>query len=507
MLRHHYSVVRQRLARFVCASACVFAISGFALTALADGPDVKLSILIQEGDPMPNGDGTVGIVNDISINNNGDWIADVNVVGGTTARAIIKNGQVWLANGDPIDPDDTVSSVANLLKALNNNGDVVFRPSLTNNNSGVYLNLNLLLLHSENSTAPQFSEDTPYIGFFRGRPTDDGTVFAIVTVNDSETPGTVNRAIVVLTKDPKTGDVTEDALMWQHAPAFGTEEGVTFNQVNSNAENFSVSNNGDVIYSVPFLGSPTETNGGIYINDVLVARKGDASPIKGSEYSNIGASAVRVDVNDNGDYIFLCQLTNQPTATNMGIFRNNMFTDGPDELAVQRGDPVPGIPDETIESFGTGVQPHVTNNGDVVWYARFTGDTATNQGIFVNDQLIIQKGVTTVDGNLLTTVAGTVAASNGLTQGMVVSDDGRYVLIRAQFANGNRAAVLAELVQDECIPADLNCDGVVDGADLLILLSEWGPCKDPMNCPADLNGDQVVDGADLLILLASWGEY
>jgi hypothetical protein len=54
-------------------------------------------------------------------------------------------------------------------------------------------------------------------------------------------------------------------------------------------------------------------------------------------------------------------------------------------------------------------------------------------------------------------------------------------------------------------PGDINCDGVVDGADLLLLLSAWGECTDPDDCPADLDGDGVVDGADLLILLANWG--
>jgi hypothetical protein len=58
---------------------------------------------------------------------------------------------------------------------------------------------------------------------------------------------------------------------------------------------------------------------------------------------------------------------------------------------------------------------------------------------------------------------------------------------------------------DPADPAGLNCDGVVDGADLLILLGNWGTCADPDDCPADLNGDGVVDGADLLILLSNWG--
>jgi len=48
-------------------------------------------------------------------------------------------------------------------------------------------------------------------------------------------------------------------------------------------------------------------------------------------------------------------------------------------------------------------------------------------------------------------------------------------------------------------PADLNGDGVVDGADLGILLSNWGTPG-----PGDLDGNGVVDGADLGALLKAW---
>lgn len=49
-------------------------------------------------------------------------------------------------------------------------------------------------------------------------------------------------------------------------------------------------------------------------------------------------------------------------------------------------------------------------------------------------------------------------------------------------------------------PADLNCSGLVDGADLSELLSQWGSAG-----RADLNGSGNVDGADLSALLAAWG--
>jgi outer membrane protein assembly factor BamB len=52
---------------------------------------------------------------------------------------------------------------------------------------------------------------------------------------------------------------------------------------------------------------------------------------------------------------------------------------------------------------------------------------------------------------------------------------------------------------------DLNGDGVVNGADLGMLLFAWGACDPKSPCPADLNGDGVVNGVDLAVLLFNWG--
>jgi len=51
---------------------------------------------------------------------------------------------------------------------------------------------------------------------------------------------------------------------------------------------------------------------------------------------------------------------------------------------------------------------------------------------------------------------------------------------------------------------DLNGDGVVNGADLGLLLIAWVSCTAP-DCPEDLDGSGSVDGADLAHLLESWG--
>ena len=54
----------------------------------------------------------------------------------------------------------------------------------------------------------------------------------------------------------------------------------------------------------------------------------------------------------------------------------------------------------------------------------------------------------------------------------------------------------------DCV-GDLNVDGVVNGADLGLMLSSWGPCG--ANCPYDLNADGQINGADLGLVLSAWG--
>jgi hypothetical protein len=53
-------------------------------------------------------------------------------------------------------------------------------------------------------------------------------------------------------------------------------------------------------------------------------------------------------------------------------------------------------------------------------------------------------------------------------------------------------------------PPDNNQDGEVNGADLGLLLSLWGPVG--VLPAADINGDGFIDGADLGLLLSAWGE-
>jgi len=95
------------------------------------------------------------------------------------------------------------------------------------------------------------------------------------------------------------------------------------------------------------------------------------------------------------------------------------------------------------------------------------------------------------DGQAGTSFGDSVAISNGTA------------IVGAPLAQNNSAVQTgAAYLFDAPVatnPADLNGDGVVNGADLAILLTQWGT-----NGPADINNDGVVNGADLAILLTNW---
>ena len=81
------------------------------------------------------------------------------------------------------------------------------------------------------------------------------------------------------------------------------------------------------------------------------------------------------------------------------------------------------------------------------------------------------------------------------------NDDG--IEIRAS-ENGNailRPRLEVVFAAAPGIREDLNGDGRVDGADLSILLSEWGT----PSAVADIDADGFVNGADLAMLLSAWG--
>jgi len=77
---------------------------------------------------------------------------------------------------------------------------------------------------------------------------------------------------------------------------------------------------------------------------------------------------------------------------------------------------------------------------------------------------------------------------------------------RVLFEGANITGDVSDTATVETGPcaADLNDNGQVDFADILVIIGAWGPC--PVDCcPEDLNGNGQVDFADILVVIAQWG--
>jgi predicted outer membrane repeat protein len=95
-----------------------------------------------------------------------------------------------------------------------------------------------------------------------------------------------------------------------------------------------------------------------------------------------------------------------------------------------------------------------------------------------------------------------------LASGAQTDCNGNGIIDQCDLASGVSRDNNGNGVPDECDPitcvgADLFRDFSVNGADLGILLSQWGP--DTTLTVADINNDGFVDGADLGFLLSFWG--
>lgn len=108
----------------------------------------------------------------------------------------------------------------------------------------------------------------------------------------------------------------------------------------------------------------------------------------------------------------------------------------------------------------------------------------------------LQGGIGAVPGTLhfAFSAAGKPAGTYSKTVTITVSDEDIPGASSSQLT-----LTLSVTLAAPSNPADLDGNGTVDGADLAILLGQWGGAG-----TADIDGSGVVDGADLAILLGAW---
>lgn len=368
-----------------------------------------------EGDVIA-GVGAITFIDNLAVNDSGDWRveadtdhvdtdADSVLIGGGQALILREGQSLALPAGASLDSFDAVT--------LNNVGRSGWNFFLdgttgTSDDSGLYLDDNLILQEGFLSTSPSFSAGTPYIGFFETKINDGNQILVVASVDDPLISSTVDRALVILEVDASGTLLGETVLAKEGDLLAGQVEFVE--DFGTGPHNFAFNNASNVLFFANLTGVTT-TDGAIYLDTALLAQEASPSPVAGRNWETLSSAVM--DLNDAGDYVFRGNLDGD-TADDEVIVSNGA-------VVAREGESPADIAPFRLTGFGTGPLL-IDADGDVLWYGDWDDpDTTRDTGLFLNDQLIVQEGVTAINGMTLATLAGVQDAFS-------FSDNGDWIL-------------------------------------------------------------------------------
>jgi hypothetical protein len=426
------------------AAACVgvMASMSFAQT---------ITSLVKRGQAVP-GVGNVTTIDDIAVNNDGSWLVNADTDAVTTEDWVwIRDGALYMREDESLaDPEGTrVSSSGNM--QLSNSGNIAWNLFLrgnvtTSTDSGIFFNKNIVVQEGKFSSAPEFSPNTPYIGFFGTKMNAANTqMMVMASVDDPAIATTVDRALVRYNINPANGQLFSESVFMKEGdiPAGQTEAITDFR---TSKQNWAFNAGGDVMWGADLTGD-TNTDGVIYINNTLIAQEGSPSPVAGRNWGAAGLGSPRMDMNSSGGYVHTGTL-DAPTTSDLVIIRNG-------EKLVQEGDSVPGAPGFIFTGFGSG-PVDIDDQNNVLWFGAWDGPAGSNNGLFLNHDLLVQTGVTEIDGLVVTTL-------RGVTDGYALSDNGQWIIFEAILSGGVDGAFMIAVPEPGSI-------GLLSAAGLSLLL-------------------------------------
>ncbi|QDU65602.1 DUF7453 family protein [Engelhardtia mirabilis] len=390
----------------------------FASPALAQSFDVtQLSI---KGDDIP-GVGLLTRLDNLETNNAkvawSEW--DTDNADTDADQVVLRDGVLYLREGDAVpSPANAVIDSFDSIQA-NDAGDLSFNLFLggtgvgTGTDSGIYVDFGagLVLVTQEGDLVPGFAGGATWQGFFETRINNARQVLVIGTLDDPTIgTGTIDDAMVRYDLDA-AGAVTSTTVVYSEGvPYIGGIDPIE--TLESGAHELAFNDAGQVLFAGNTTGD-ANFDDFIAIDGVPIAVEGGGTPIAGRSWSSLASP--EVDLNNSGSYIYSGTLDGD-TATDLLI-----VVDG--AKFRQEGDAVPvvGLEAFSFTTFGSG--PLLLNDmGEVLWYGDWDdADTNIDSGLFLDDELLVQEGVTTIGGIIVDTV-------RGVQDGYAMSDDGQSIL-------------------------------------------------------------------------------
>lgn len=428
----------------------VFGIIAVLAAASAASASFNVESLVLEGETVP-GVGDVTSIFTLAINDFGQWYveADTNAPDTDTDYVLlggVQAGPYGLAyrEGQPL-----ASPAGALLDSfdsinINNAGNSGWNffldgTSGSGDDSGIYFNNSLVIQESMLTTAPGVPANTPYIGFFDAKINNQNQILTTASLNYGGL-GTVDRALIRI--DNPAGVYTETVVSKEGDEPF---TGRFITDFGTGPHETAFNDLGQTMYNMDLDGDSADDRA-LFIDNTLIAREGAPSSIPGVNYQTIDYA---VDLNNSGDYAFRARLDTGSTANDYAIIKNG-------DVFIQEGDSLPDVAPYVFTTVGGFSSPvDLDDAGNMVWYGDWDDpDTDKDTGIFYNDQLIVQEGVTMVDGLLIDTLVSGEEAFK-------LSNNGEWLIFEATLEGGINGAFLINIPEPGSLLILLGLAGMI----------------------------------------------
>lgn len=410
------------------------------IAALAQAPG-PITVLVIEGDTI-SGIGTVTTIDNLAINAAGQWMVQVDTDAEDTDadQVLLRDGLVWLREGDPlaapagatVDGFDAVTLNVDTRSGL----DLFLADVPAENDMGVYLDQSLLVQEGD-----ELAPGVPYIGFLDVKINAAEELAVVASVADPAVAGEVERVIVVLETGPGGELVAQELRVEEGVTMLPDADGAlqTVVDVGRGPHEWAWNDAGELLFLADF--DPAAGIDGIYLGSELVAIEDGPSPLVDRSYQFLSSRGM--DLNGAGQWVFKANLDGEEADDELIQVGQSVF--------VREGDTISATGGAALTGFGLPFGPvEIDDDGNVLWFGSWDDDDEdSDTGLFFNNALIIEEGVTNIDGQLVDAIA---AGQNAFA----LSEQNRYVIFEATLADGREGAFLVQI--DPAAPA------VADGA-------------------------------------------
>ncbi|RKY20883.1 MAG: hypothetical protein DRQ55_06100 [Planctomycetota bacterium] len=398
--------------------------------ALAGDPTQPAAeLLLTRGTPLPGSPagGAVVSVADVDASDDG-YVASATT--GLFADIVVVNGQWGAHAGQDLGGGRTLWRFeASIDRDAAGRTSVVIVSELDGPvyEAGVMIDDALVLTEGTAISGPGLPAGTAWEWFQGANLTDDGRLVVSGWVPDPQDPsddvmlmasydvlpdGTLDAAPSILRVEGEALD--QGVVEWLPAVADMGWEATASGRL-MHVVNYA----GEGLFAGPF---------GIVLDDVTLALEGAPSLVPGRNWK-LDAWEDQLDVSETGSWAFLAQVD--------GGFDGLQVLVHDGVVIAQEEQPLLGQPGTEIDKLGG---PRVADNGNLFWYARWTESSGASvrEGLFLNDQLVVQPGQLSGDGH-------SIAAVFSSPRRFDISPDGQSIIFTVERDDGEWALYEQEI--------------------------------------------------------------